>query len=99
MRTSMTNDWQTTQIFLSDNGVFEVEVSASSYRLRCGCNGYSTRLSCKHTRFVKQRMNANNGVYPTEISNRASKVDSLIASKDPKAFRELLVHYGKIEVV
>ena len=99
MRTSMTNDWQTTQIFLSDNGVFEVEVSASTYRLRCGCDGYSSRLRCKHTRFVKQRMNENGGVYPTEVSNRASKVDSLIASKDPKAFRELLIHYGKIEVL
>ena len=97
MRTAMT--WQTTQLFLSENGVHEVEINMSSHDLRCTCPGFGGRKACKHTRFVKQRMNENGGVYPTEISTRASKIDALMASQDPVAFRQLLINYGKIEVV
>ncbi len=98
IRTKM-NYWQVTQIFLSDTGVHEVEMNISTERLRCSCPGFDSRSNCKHTRFVKSRMEENGGVYPTEVSNRASKLDTIIASKDPKLFRKLLIDYGKIEVI
>jgi len=98
MRTSMSY-WQATQLFLSDTGVHEVEVNVSSSKLRCNCSGYSSRSSCKHVRFVRTRMDDNDGIYPTEISTKASKLDTAVASKDPKAFRQLLINYGKIEVL
>jgi hypothetical protein len=44
-------------------------------------------------------MDDNDGIYPTEISTKASKLDAAVASKDPKAFRQLLINYGKIEVL
>lgn len=91
--------WQATQLFLSDTGVHEVEVNVSSSKLRCNCNGYGSRSSCKHVRFVRSRMDDNGGIYPTEISNKASKLDAAVASKDPNAFRQLLINYGKIEVL
>jgi len=91
--------WQATQLFLSETGVHEVEMNVSSLKLRCDCKGYGSRNSCKHVRFVKTRMDDNDGIYPTEISNKASKLDAAIASKDPKAFRQLLIDYGKIEVL
>ena len=91
--------WQTTQLFLSDSGVHEVSVNLETHRLRCTCLGYNSRSSCKHTRFVKQRMEENDGVYPTEVSTRATKMDTLIASQDPNLFRTLLINYGKIEVL
>ena len=98
MRTNM-NDWQITQLFLSDTGVHEVDVHISSSKLRCSCNGYESRRSCKHTRFVKARMDENGGIYPTEVSTRASKIDTVVASNDPESFRKLLINYGKIEVI
>jgi hypothetical protein len=58
--------------------------------------GYETRNSCKHTRFVKEKMNKNGGVYPVEISNKVDREQSILASEDPVEFRELLVNYGKI---
>ncbi len=98
MRTAM-NYWQITQIFLSETGVHEVEVNSSSSKLRCNCPGYQSRHTCKHTRFVNKRMNDNGGIYPTEVSRKASKLDTAVASKDPKLFRQLLIDHGKIEVI
>lgn len=92
-------DWMIAQIFLSDTGVHEVYVHHSSQKLRCNCSGYSTRSNCKHTRFVQTRMKENGGIYPVEISNKISRDKSEAASTDPEAFRELLVNYGKIEIV
>lgn len=98
MRLSMSY-WKAMQLFLSETGVHEVEVNSSSLKLRCNCSGFSLRKSCKHIRFVKSRMNDNDGVYPTEISRKASNIDTLVASKDPESFRKLLINYGKIEVL
>ncbi|CAB4122152.1 hypothetical protein UFOVP27_76 [uncultured Caudovirales phage] len=91
--------WMVTQIFLSETGVHEVDVHHSSHKLRCNCIGYSTRGSCKHTRFVKEKMNKNGGVYPVEISNKIDRETSIAASQDPDVFRELLVKYGKIVTI
>lgn len=98
MRTEMSY-WKAMQMFLSDTGVHEVEIHMSSLKLRCNCDGFGFRSSCKHTRFVKTRMNENDGVYPTAISNKVSKIDAAEASKDPSAFRKLLISHGKIEVL
>lgn len=91
--------WQTTQLFLSTDGVQEVSINMESHKLRCTCDGYGVRNACKHTRFVKQRMDENGGIYPTEVSTRASRIDAIAASQDPTLFRELLINYGKIEVI
>jgi len=98
MRTAM-NNWQVTQLFLSETGVHEVELNTGSLKLRCNCTGYGNRSSCKHVRFVRERMDKNGGIYPTQISSRASKLEATVASSDPSAFRQLLIEYGKIEVV
>ena len=92
-------DWQITQIFLSDTGVHEVHVQSNTHKLRCNCPGYSGRRACKHTRFVHDRMQLNGGIYPVEISTKISKEESVLASYDPEAFREILVNYGKIEAL
>jgi len=91
--------WMITQLFLSDTGVHEVDVHYSSHKLRCDCDGFKTRGNCKHARFVKERMNKNNGIYPVEVSSKVDKEISIAASEDPKAFRELLLKYGKIEAL
>jgi hypothetical protein len=44
-------------------------------------------------------MNNNGGVYPVEISNKVSRFETTNALEDPIAFREILLKYGKIEVL
>lgn len=91
--------WQVSQLFLSDTGVHEVEIEANSLKVRCNCSGFKNRNSCKHTRFVRERMSDNNGVYPTHISTKAPVLEANLAVQSPEAFRNLLINYGKIEVV
>lgn len=94
-----TMSWQTTQLFLSQSGVQEVQINLDSQKLRCTCDGSNTRGVCKHTVFVAKRMELNGGIYPVEISKRAKIEDATTANLDPEAFREFLVKYGKIEVL
>jgi len=95
----ITMTWQTTQLFLSATGVFEVQINLDTQKLRCNCQGSNVRSYCKHMAFVSKRMDRNGGVYPVEISKKAKIEDATIANLDPEAFREFLVKYGKIEVV
>ncbi len=98
MRFAVKN-WQVSQLFLSDTGVHEVDIETSSLKLRCNCPGFRNRSSCKHIRFVKERMAENDGVYPTQISTKAPVHEANLAVKSPEGFRQLLINYGKIEVV
>lgn len=92
------NNWQVSQLFLSDTGVHEVEIETKSLKIRCNCEGFNLRLACKHTRFVKERISTNGG-YSTYVSTRASVEEAQLATKSPEAFRKLLITYGKIEVI
>jgi hypothetical protein len=99
MKEIIMSEWQITQLFLSETGVHEVYVNLDSKKLKCNCDGFSTRSACKHVIFVSKRMKANGGVYPVQISNKASESESTLASLDPKMFREFLLKYGKIEAL
>lgn len=99
MRETKMDEWQITQLFLSDTGVHEVYINLDNKKLKCNCEGFLERKNCKHARFVTLRMKENNGIYPVEISNRASRADSAFASLDPKMFRDFLLKYGKIEII
>jgi hypothetical protein len=44
-------------------------------------------------------MSENSGVYPTHISTKAPVLEANLAVQSPEAFRNLLINYGKIEVV
>lgn len=99
MKDIIMGEWQIAQLFLSETGVHEVDINLETRKLRCNCSGYSTRAMCKHSRFVQERMKTNGGVYPVEVSNKASTSDSTFASLDPKLFRDFLIKYGKIQVL
>lgn len=92
-------EWQATQLFLSETGVHEVATNLDNAKLRCDCVSFGERSICKHTRFVSIRRSQNNGIYPVEVSKKASEHEASLASLDPKLFRPFLVKYGKIETV
>lgn len=90
------------QVFLSQSptpgpGIFEVTADEPG-KLYCTCPGYSGRRTCKHTKFVQARIDTNNGNYPLEISNRATRDDALKAKESNQEFREFVIKFGKIEV-
>ncbi len=103
MRNAVNEELRLVQVFLSQTqtpgpGIYEVSVQEGTERLFCTCPGFSGRGSCKHTKFVKARIENNNGNYPLEISNRASKDDADQARISNSKFREFIIKFGKIEV-
>jgi hypothetical protein len=44
-------------------------------------------------------MDLNGGVYATHVSTKAPAIEANLAMHSPEAFRNLLINYGKIEVV
>lgn len=90
------------QVFLSPTAtpgpnIYEVTNSTSG-TLYCNCPGFLGRSTCKHTKFVKARIDSNGGHYPLEISKRATEEDAEIAKESAEAFREFVIKFAKIEV-
>jgi hypothetical protein len=90
------------QVFLSPTAtpgpsIFEVSSDAES-KLYCTCSGYKGRTTCKHTRFVKARIDSNQGTYPLEISKAATEEDAEVAKSSLEAFRHFVIRFAKIEV-
>lgn len=93
--------WRTVQLFLSASaaGVFEVEVDTETKDLRCNCPKWKKFAKCKHTKFVIDRMNMNDGHYSILIPNEISEELALEVQDSPEKFREFVVKYAKIEVL
>lgn len=96
----MAKDWRVVQIFLSPKGagIFEVEMTTDAAHVRCNCPTFKSRASCRHQRWVQARTD-DSGVFPVMVLASAADVDISEHMDDPKAFREFIIKYGRIEVV
>jgi hypothetical protein len=91
------------QVFLTQGSVpgpsvYEVS-QTNDNTLVCTCPGYRGRGSCKHVKFVRARIEENDGVYPLEITYKATLEDATKAKQSNKDFRDFVLKFGKIEVV
>jgi hypothetical protein len=77
--------------------IIEVGITPDQ-RLLCNCFSFSASKGCKHSRFVKHRMEGNNGVYDNGVSIRATKEDRDKAKLSSKNRREFVAKFGTIEV-
>jgi hypothetical protein len=78
--------------------VYEVSQTDDN-SLVCTCPGFRGRNSCKHVKFVRARIETNDGVYPLEITYKATLDDANKARQSNKDFRDFVLKFGKIEVV
>ena len=93
---STTVEWKTIKFFLSLDGVDEVQAS-TAHELRCSCTGFVLRKRCKHIAFCEGILKE--GTFPVEISKYTPKHLIDEAKESHEAFRNLLIRYGKIEVI
>ena len=93
---SVTMEWKTIKFFLSTDGVDEVEAS-NTKALRCTCNGFKLRSHCKHVEWCTGILKE--GTFPVEISKYTPKDEIELAKTSHEAFRNLLIRWGKIEVL
>jgi hypothetical protein len=93
------NAWRTVQMFLTQQGVYEVEVNTDTQRVRCNCYNFSTRKTCAHEKHVGKSSRENGGTYPVKISSRATEEEAESAQQSAQAFRNFILKYGKVEVL
>lgn len=97
---SMAIDWRTIQVFLSSDGVCEVEADSADYgRMRCTCSSFKPSKRCKHTKFVKQKVKENGGSYSIVIPSDFEDAAIEETFNSSEAFRNLIIHHAKVEVL
>lgn len=93
-------DWRTVQLFLSEDGIAEVEIdSDNSSKVRCSCPQFQRQARCKHQRKVKMAIAENHGQYTVMVPEDIPEEIALTAMEDSKAMREFIIRYAKIEVL
>lgn len=93
-------EWRTVQLFLSNEGVSEVEIDHENHvKLRCNCVEFNKVARCKHVRYVKEAMKQNDGHYAIEIPEAIDDAEALVAMLNAETFRNFVVKYGKVKVL
>lgn len=91
--------WRTVQMFLTQQGIFEVEVNTDSHDVRCSCQRFKNTRACAHATHVGKYAKDNGGTYPVKISARATEEEAETAQYSAEAFRDFILKYGKVEVL
>lgn len=97
---TMLSDWRTVQLFLSEEGIAEVEVDAlRPYQARCNCKGGKNKGKCAHVRYVRSIMDENNGHYTVSIPVEIEEDEADEAMASAESFRAFIIKYAKVEVL
>ena len=94
-------EWRTVQIFIDEEmAISEVSIDAmNSSKLRCNCPKFQNIAGCKHTKFVKDKMKATGGVFNLVLPAEIDDEEAQASLRDTESFRDLVIKYGKIEVL
>jgi hypothetical protein len=96
----MNISWRTVQMFISDEGVAEVEIDADlKDKIRCSCKAYSVSSKCRHIKFVKNRMEEGEGHYVVQVPEDVDDDEAIDAMKDPSKWRAFVIKHGEVEVL
>jgi hypothetical protein len=95
-------EWRTIQFILDEEDFIVAEVSVdamNSKKTRCDCKKFSKNARCKHVKFVQERMAKNGGVFNLTLPSLVDDEEAVDALYDTDLFRELVLKYGKIEIL
>ena len=97
---AMDIQWRTIQLFLEEYGIVEVELDQeNNQRVRCTCPPFSKVARCKHTKYVKDSMEKNDGHYAIKIKADVDEKEAFKAMSNGESFRDFVVKYAKVEVI
>jgi hypothetical protein len=95
-------DWRTIQFFLDEEDfrIAEVSVDAQdSKKIKCDCSRFMRTARCKHTKFVQDKLSTSGGVFNLKLPSEVTDEEAVDALHDTELFRELVLRYGKIEIL
>ena len=96
----MSTTWRTLQLFLGDEGISEVSFASQDKRkLRCTCAAFNGPGKCKHTKFVRTRLDEPGGNYVVQIPHDTPDEETDLAMTDDGLWREFILKYGKVEII
>jgi hypothetical protein len=87
---------KTIQFFLGLTGVEEVSTDTEA-NLSCTCDGFKQRKKCKHVTWCESGLER--GVFPIQVDKATPDSAIKKAKESDDEFRNLLMKYGKIEVI
>ena len=100
MRELSVIDWRTVQLFLSDEGVHEVQLDVEDNRhIKCTCKRFKTFKKCKHTTWIENEIVEAGGHFSIQINVEVPPEEAEAAFDDAGAFRDFVLKYGKVEVI
>lgn len=88
------------QIFLSNStvpGPAVYEVSLKNNKIVCTCATFTGSRSCKHYKFVKNKMADYSGEYPLELTSDAPITAYAEATKSNQDYSRVVLLYGVVE--
>jgi len=97
---TMIHEWRTVQLFISEQGIAEVEVDAlNAKHIKCNCPSHNSLSRCAHVKHVKKNMSENDGHYSVSIPVEIDEQEAIDAAASSAAFRSFIIKYGKVEVL
>jgi len=100
MGETLESDVKLLQIFLSDSivpGPAVYEVSLKNNKVVCTCATFTGSRSCKHYKFVKNKMEEYSGEYPLELTADAPITAYADATKSNQDYSRIVTLYGVVE--
>jgi hypothetical protein len=93
-------DWRTIQLFLSEDGVHEVQLDLEDNRnQRCTCKKFQLIKRCRHTKWVEEAILMSGGHFSVQISADVDELEAEYAFSTADTFRDFVIKYGKVEVI
>lgn len=100
MRELSVIDWRTVQIFLSEDGVHEVQLDVDDNRnQKCTCVRFSKFKRCKHTKWVENAIMEMGGHFSVQIGSEIDLDEAEEAFESPEHFRQFILKHGRVEVI
>lgn len=99
---TMSKEWRTVQVFLSEKGVHEVEIDVTNkIKIRCNCSSYKKFFPCAHANYVRNNLvDGEDGLsYSISVPVDVDDEEAFKALENPEKFREFVLKHGKVLVI
>jgi SWIM zinc finger len=89
------------QFFLDKSGVSTVSLGEDEKTLTCDCPTFKKKQKCKHATWVTERVDKSTGVYPVQVSKRATEDEMKAAfiGGSLEVYKDFMLKYGRVEVL
>lgn len=71
----------------------------NSSKVKCSCDKFQKNARCKHSKHVREKMKSNGGIFNLVLPEEVDEQSAMDALRDTELFRDLILKYGKVEIL